>query len=98
MKTLLLLFIVFSGIIVFGQEQVNNSHPVAAESIYTSVKPVDASPVVFANQEELDSKKADKIEKIKGLIQEHQNNPNELLRLREELWRFENATVKESTN
>ena len=98
MKKLLLPIAVFSVSLVYGQEQVNTSSANAAESIYVSVKPADESPVVFANQEELDSKKDEKIEKIKTLIKEYQSDPNELLRLREELWRFENAIVKESTN
>lgn len=93
MKKLLLSILVMSTCVAYGQEQSSNHH---SESIYVSIKPVDESPAVFASQEELDEKKNDKIEKIKTLINENQNDSVELQRLREELWRFENAIVRKN--
>lgn len=64
-----------------------------AKEVITSIKPADASPVVFATQKELDAQIDDKIEKIKVQIRANANDPKKVKYLRMELWRFENAIV-----
>ncbi len=59
----------------------------------SALKPADESPAVFSSQPDLDAKKANKIEKIKALIRENEGNEDEVIRLRKELWRFENAII-----
>ncbi len=59
----------------------------------TSIRPDDGTPAYFTTQEELDAKKADKIEKIKVLIIEANGDVEKQTALRKELWRMENATV-----
>jgi len=65
----------------------------SSDTEITSIKPKDATPVVFSTQEELDSKKVEKIEKIKDQIKQNIGNDEKTLYLRQELWRFENAVV-----
>lgn len=65
----------------------------SSDTEITSIKPKDATPVFFSTQEELDSKKVEKIEKIKDQIKQNIGNDEKTLYLRQELWRFENAVV-----
>ncbi len=62
--------------------------------LFTSIKPIDASPVVFPTQEELDAKIDGKIDAIKQQLVANQNDAEKVAYLKRELWRFENAIVK----
>jgi hypothetical protein len=61
--------------------------------VYTALKPADAKPYVFGNQQELADKQASKKGAVLSEIKANQNNPEKLKTLREDLWRIENATV-----
>lgn len=66
--------------------------------LFTSHKPLDASPAVFASQAELEEKKAIKISNTKQKLLANRENPAMVKMLQEELWRFENAIAKDSKN
>lgn len=66
--------------------------------LFKSIKPADGAPAVFANQAELDAKRADKIDKVKQRLMENKENPEMVKFLKEDLWRFENAIAKEIKN
>lgn len=67
---------------------------VTNSDLFKSIKPEDGQPVVFANQAELDGKVEDKIQNMKQQLVENRNNPEMVIYLKQELWRFENAIVK----
>lgn len=77
-----------------------NTSPTVAEveqtdaDLFKSIRPADGQPVVFANQAELDEKVEFKIQKMKQQLVENRNNPEKVIYLKQELWRFENAVVK----
>lgn len=77
-----------------------NSNPTVTEmeqsnsDLFKSIKPKDGQPVVFANQVELEEKVDYKIDQMKQQLVENRNNPEKVIYLKQELWRFENAIVK----
>lgn len=71
------------------------SAQVSKEEI-TSIKPADGTPAYFTTQEELDAKKQDKIAKLKIMITEASGDEAKQTYLRQELWRMENAAVRNS--
>lgn len=84
--------------ISYGQvqsQQTGTNAKISDTELFTSKKPADASPAVFANKSEMDAKKADKIDKTKQKLIENSENPEMVKFLQEELWRFENAIAKE---
>lgn len=93
MKQLLLSVTLICAGFTYAQE----SHSTTAEpsSLFVSIRPADGKPAVFPTQQELDEKIEDKIDKIKQLILENQHDPVVLERLKQDLWRFENAVVQE---
>jgi|APGre2960657404_1045060.scaffolds.fasta_scaffold153097_2 hypothetical protein len=100
-KTALMLSFFCLGTVVFGQMEkqiVKSTNTVSKVGLFQSRKPADGYPAVFANQAELDAKKADKIDKTKQKLMENKENPEMVKFLQEELWRFENAIAKEIKN
>ena len=77
-----------------------NSNPSITEmeqtnsDLFKSIKPVDGQPVIFANQAELEEKVDYKIDQMKQQLVENRNNPEKVIYLKQELWRFENAIAK----
>lgn len=59
----------------------------------TSLKPADATPATFSTKEELEKAVPMKTAKIKEAINSGKYDDVQLQKLREELWRFENAVV-----
>jgi len=93
-KIFLCVGLLFAGIgmnSIYAQQSVE----LHQKSLLTAIKPVDGNPVVFSNQVELESNVGFKIENVKQLILENQNDAIKVRQLREELWRFENAIVQE---
>ncbi len=95
MKKSFLLFSAFMTFSLLGLSQNNTNVSVkkSTETIYTSLKPSDASPATFSSQEELDMKVKAKKSAIQDQITLNKENPKTVKHLREELWRFENAVV-----
>lgn len=96
-KTTIILSILAMSSGIYAQTETtsnSNSVELTEGNLFQSIKPVDGQPVVFPTQEELDAKIDDKIEKIKQQLTENKDNPEKVLYLKEELWRFENAIVK----
>ena len=58
-----------------------------------SLKPADATPATFSTKEELEKAVPMKTAKIKEAINSGKYDDVQLQKLREELWRFENAVV-----
>lgn len=71
----------------FAQEQTE---------ILTSIKPENARPATFRDQAHMDEKKDAKIEAIKQEILANQDDPERVNKLRQTLWRFENAVILET--
>lgn len=69
----------------------------AKTDIYTPLKPKDASPYVFSSEQELRDKKQQKKNAVLDQIKQNENDREKVLRLREQLWRIENAVVKNSS-
>lgn len=65
------------------------------ENIYTSLKPADGQVVVFHSKEEMEAKVEGKKENMREFIRQNANDPERVKYYREELWRFENAVVKQ---
>lgn len=93
-KTTLLLFACLTvSTVINAQDSKNPKTNNASGSIYTPLKPIDASPYVFGTQQELNDKQANKKGVVLSEIKANANNPEKLKTLREDLWRIENATV-----
>jgi glucan phosphoethanolaminetransferase (alkaline phosphatase superfamily) len=93
-KTTLLLFACLTvSAAINAQDSKNPKTKNASGSIYTALKPIDASPYVFGSQQELNDKQANKKGVVLSEIKANANNPEKVKTLREELWRIENATV-----
>ncbi len=91
-------FLLFSALMTFSlvglsQNNANTSVKKSTETIYTSLKPSDASPATFSSKELLDAKVPDKKQAILDQIKQNRSNPAMVKKLREDLWRFENAIV-----
>lgn len=85
---------------VYGQTiKAETPQPAITDTeLFTALKPSDESPAVFANQAELQEKKAIKIANTKQKLIANRENPEMVKMLQEELWRFENAIAKEIKN
>ena len=96
-KTMLIIGFFSLSSLAFGQteKQIVKPNSAIETDLFQSRKPVDGYPAVFANKEELEAKKADKIDKTKQKLMENKENPEMVKFLQEELWRFENAIAKE---
>jgi glucan phosphoethanolaminetransferase (alkaline phosphatase superfamily) len=92
-KTILLLFACLTVSSAINAQDSNPKTKNASGSIYTALKPIDASPYVFGSQQELNDKQANKKGVVLSEIKANANNPEKVKTLREELWRIENATV-----
>lgn len=97
MKKISLLILVFisTTFVSVAQDGKTTTKKNVEESIYTSLKPADGQGAVFNSKEEMQAKIQDKKDKMIGLIKENANDPVKVKQYREELWRFENAVVKE---
>jgi len=99
MKKTQLFFLAFCSIGFLGLSQ--NSNPpkqeqnVQHDQRLTSLKPADASPMVFSSLEEMNAKKQSKMDATRDLIRQNINNPELVKQYRENLWRIENAKVSE---
>lgn len=94
MKNNILLLICLFGFKFSFIAQEKASSKTKNEVMITSLKPLDERGAVFSSQEELDAKVADKKNGIILLIKENTNDLEKVKMYREELWRFENATVQ----
>ncbi|HQQ94048.1 MAG TPA: hypothetical protein PLQ93_05800 [Bacteroidia bacterium] len=65
------------------------------EELFTPLKPADATPAVFTTRQEMEQKVPQKKQSTIDLIRQNKNNPAEVKRLREQLWRYENAITTE---
>ena len=96
-KTFFVVSLIVLGSTAFGKTETNSTSTqtveLTDEQLFTSVKPADGAPAVFATQEELNAKQGFKIENTKQKLMENRNNPEMVRFLQEELWRFENAVV-----
>lgn len=91
-------FLLFSALMTFSllgmsQNNANGSVKKNTETIYTSLKPSDASPATFSSKALLDAKVPSKKQAILDQIKQNKSNPTMVKKLREDLWRFENAIV-----
>lgn len=96
MKKLVILFTALMAFSLSGFSQ-NKEKTIPSQetqkSIYTSLKPSDATPATFSTQEELNEKVPAKKSAIKDQITLNKDKPERIKQLREDLWRFENAIV-----
>lgn len=96
MKKIFLLMIAFFFVCSLDAQNVNSkSKKAETENIYTALMPKDGQPAVFNSKAELDAKIADKKNGIINLIKANEKDTEKVKYYREELWRFENAIVKE---
>ena len=95
MKTKLIATFVVCSLNIFAQTE-KKIEEKNSNDIFTALKPENPTPVVFNSQEELDNKKAFKIENIKNQIRENINDTAKVRLLRYEIWRFENAVVQKN--
>jgi len=96
MKKIFLVMMAFFLVNTISVQTGNSkSKKTAGENIYTALMPKDAQPAVFNSKVELDAKIADKKNGIINLIKANENDAEKVKYYREELWRFENAIVKE---
>lgn len=98
MKRSLLLTAVTLIISLFSFSQEKAVYPpkpvVKSEStVVGSLKPADATPATFGSKEELEKTVPMKMAAIKEAINSGKYDDVQLQKLREELWRFENAVV-----
>jgi hypothetical protein len=80
----------------FAIAQENSASPkktAVNPDIYTSIRPADGNPAVFHNKQELESKVQFKKDNIIEMIKQNASDTAKVRFLRQELWRFENATV-----
>ncbi len=98
MKILLLLACLSITSVTIAQDKEVQNKKTASENIYTSLKPADGTPVVFNSQEDLNAKIQTKKNNVLALIKENAGDSVQVKILREQLWRFENATVKAANN
>lgn len=99
-KTIIALGFVVVNSFVYGQtiNAETTQATITNTELFTPLKPADGSPAVFANQAELQEKKAIKIANTKQKLIANRENPEMVKTLQEELWRFENAVAKETKN
>jgi hypothetical protein len=83
---------------ITGAQAQNPTQNKAKADIYSPLKPKDASPYVFTTQAELDAKKESKKNTIIARIRQNENDAVKVQRLREQLWRIENAVVQTPSN
>lgn len=96
MKKEVILFSAFMALSLSGFSQSQSNTTVQKEnskSMYTPLKPSDASPATFSSQEELNTKVPAKKSAIKDQITLNKDNPEMVKQLRQDLWRFEHAIV-----
>lgn len=72
-------------------EPASDSH--ASSSLMTALKPADGKPYQFSSKTELENAVPKKIEGIKDQISAGNLTDAQVKELREQIWRFENATV-----
>ena len=59
----------------------------------SGIKPADGKPYVFSSKEELDRSVVEKVKGLRDQILSGKLTEAQITELREQIWRFENATV-----
>jgi hypothetical protein len=99
MKKNYLLTFAFLGGMIFSANVSAQENPVKPEITInenlTPLRPSDGQPYVFATAEEMEEAKARKTQQLKETILANSDNPERVKKLRQELWRLENAVVAE---
>ncbi|MBK9283158.1 MAG: hypothetical protein IPM51_02430 [Sphingobacteriaceae bacterium] len=95
MKKILFPALLVLSMSAYSQSEKKNQQKIQ-DDIFTGLKPENPTPVVFNSEEELNNKKAFKIENIKNQIRENINDTAKVRLLRYEIWRFENAIVQDN--
>ena len=83
-KTTLLLFACLTlSTAINAQDSKNPKTKNASGSIYTALKPIDASPYVFGSQQELNDKQANKKGVVLSEIKANASNSNSMKMIKE---------------
>ncbi len=93
------LFLFFTSLLSMNQmfaqsTNVRTENQIETREEYTPLKPENGKPFIFSTKAELAEAKQKKTQVIKAEINNSISNPVRVKMLREDLWRIENAIIK----